>query len=130
MGINLNAIMEIIVLVLTVALGGLTAYLKANEKLINSSIQYITQAEELYKDVSKAGGQKFSWVVETLYNLVPSILRIVVTKPCIEKIVQSTFNGVEAYANTQLDKAVDKYFENTDSKPSCAKSTIDSSEPC
>lgn len=112
MEINLKEIMEIIVPILTIVLGALTAYLKANEKLRSSSIKYITEAEELYKDVSKAGGQKFSWVVDTLYNLVPVPLRIIVSRSCIEKIVQSSFNSIEAYAKTQIDKAVDKYFEN------------------
>ncbi len=121
---------EIIIPILTIILGGLTAYIKANEKLRNSSIQYITQAEEVYKDSTKAGGQKFSWVVESLYNLVPRALRIIVTKSCIEKLVQSTFNGVEAYAKTQLDKAVDKYFENAENIPPLNnQETIDENNP-
>ncbi|MDW5299401.1 MAG: hypothetical protein SA378_04605 [Sedimentibacter sp.] len=108
--------MELIIPLLTIIFGALSAYLKANEKIRNSSIKYITEAEELYKDVSKAGGQKFSWVVDTLYNFIPRPLRIIFTKSCIEKIVQSTFNGIEAYAKTQMDKAVDKYFENIENK--------------
>jgi len=112
MEVNLKEIMEIIVPILTIILGALTAYLKANEKLRSSSIKYIAEAEELYKDVSKAGGQKFSWVVDTLYNLVPVPLRIIITRSFVEKIVQSSFNSIEAYAKTQIDKAVDKYFEN------------------
>jgi len=115
MDINLETIMEFLVPLLTIILGALTAYLKANEKLKNSSVKYIIEAEELYKDVSKAGGMKFSFVVDTLYNLVPYPLRIIITRACIEKIVQSTFNGIEAYAKTQIDKAVDKYFENMES---------------
>lgn len=110
MDINFNDIMQLVVPVLTILLGALSAYLKTNEKLRNSSIKYITEAEEMYKDVSKAGGQKFSWVVGTLYNIVPVPLRVVITKKCIEKIVQSTFDGIEAYAKTQLDKAIDKYL--------------------
>jgi len=116
MEFNLESIMELLIPLLTIILGALSAYLKANEKIRNSSIKYITEAEELYKDVSKAGGQKFSWVVDTLYNLIPRLLRIIFTKSCIEKIVQSTFNGIEAYAKTQMDKAVDKYFENLENK--------------
>lgn len=112
MEVNLKEIMEIIVPILTILLGALTAYLKANEKLRSSSIKYITEAEELYKDVSKSGGQKFSWVVDTLYSLVPVPLRIIITRSFVEKIVQSSFNSIEAYAKTQINKAVDKYFEN------------------
>ncbi len=110
--VNLEALMQIIVPVLTIIFGALSAYFSANEKLRNSSIKYITEAEEMYKDVSHAGGQKFEWVVDTLYKLLPKPMRIVVTKKFIEKIVQSTFDGIEAYAKTQLDKAIDKYVLN------------------
>lgn len=106
---NLDTVIQLIVPVLTILLGALSAYLRTNEKLRSSSIKYITEAEEKFKDATKAGGQKFTWVVDTLYNLVPAPLRIIVTKKCIEKIVQSSFDSIEAYAKTQLDKAIDKY---------------------
>lgn len=109
---DIKDIMQIIVPILTILLGALSAFLRTNDKLRNSSIKYITEAEEMYKDISNAGGQKFSWVVDTLYNLVPAPLRIIVSKKCIEKIVQSTFDGIEAYAKLQLDNALDKYILN------------------
>jgi hypothetical protein len=108
MDINLEYIMQILVPVLTILLGALSAYLRGKEKLRYSAIDYITQAEEMYKDVTKAGGQKFAWVVDTLYNLVPNPLKIIITRKCIENIVQTTFDGIEEYAKTQLDKAVKK----------------------
>jgi hypothetical protein len=108
--ISFKDVMQLIVPILTIVLGALSAYLRTNERLRNSSIKYITEAEEMYKDVTKAGGQKFAWVVDTLYNLVPAPLKILVTKKCIEKIVQNTFDGIEAYAQTQLDKAIEKYL--------------------
>ncbi|MGD9569975.1 MAG: hypothetical protein AB7V48_16965 [Sedimentibacter sp.] len=107
---NLDKILQILIPILTIALGALSAYLKANDKLRSSSIKYITEAEEMYKDATKSGGQKFAWVVDSLYNLVPVPLRIIVTRNCVEKIVQSSFDSIEAYAKTQLDKAVDKYI--------------------
>lgn len=112
MHINLNTIIQIIVPILTILLGALSAYLKTNDKLRNSSIKYIIEAEIMYKDITKAGGQKFSFVVDTLYNLVPAPLKIVITKQCVEKIVQSTFDGIEEYAKTQIDKAIEKYALN------------------
>jgi hypothetical protein len=111
MNIDLERLLELIIPLLTVIFGALSAYLRTNEKIMNSSIKYITEAEEMYKDVSKSGGQKFTWVVDTLYNMVPRPLRVVITKKCVEKMVQGTFNGIEAYAKTQIDKAVDSYFE-------------------
>ena len=109
MEINLDTIMQIIVPILTIIFGALSAYLRTNGKLRQSSIRYITEAEEMYKDVTKSGGQKFSFVVNTLYNLVPAPLKFIITKSCVERIVQSTFDGIEAYAKTQIDKAIDKY---------------------
>lgn len=109
---DLEKLIELAVPVLTVIFGALAAYLKTNETILNRSIKYIAEAEEMYKDVSKAGGQKFSWVVDSLYNMVPLPLRIVFTRKCVEQIVQVTFNSIEAYATTQIDKALDRYFEN------------------
>ncbi len=110
---NLYKILQILMPILTIAFGALSAYLRTNEKLRSSSIKYIAEAEEMYKDITKAGGQKFTWVVDTLYNLVPVPMRIIITRGCIEKMVQSTFDGIEEYAKTQLDKAIDKYVLNS-----------------
>lgn len=109
---DIESLLRILMPILTIVFGALSAYLRTNEMLRNSSIKYITEAEEMYKDVTKAGGQKFTWVVDTLYNLVPIPLRVLVTRKCIEKIVQSTFDGIEEYAKTQLDKAIEKYILN------------------
>lgn len=109
---DIESLLRILMPILTIFFGALSAYLRTNEILRNSSIKYITEAEEMYKDVTKAGGQKFAWVVDTLYNLVPQPLRVLVTRKCIEKIVQSTFDGIEEYAKTQLDKALEKYISN------------------
>lgn len=111
MDINLDTIMQIAVPLLTIILGALSAYFRAHEKLRDSSLKYIVEAEELYKDYTKAGGEKFSWVVEALYNLIPTPLKIIVTKKCIEKIVQSSFDAIEEYAKMQLDIAVEKYLK-------------------
>ncbi len=116
MNIDLQKLLELVIPLLTVIFGALSAYLRTNEKIISSSIKYITEAEEMYKDESKAGDQKFTWVVDTLYNMVPRPLRVVITKKCVEKMAQSTFNGIESYAKTQIDKAVDSYFENISNK--------------
>ncbi len=109
MELNLDTIIQLIVPILTIIFGALSAYLRTNEKLRQSSIKYITEAEEKYKDITKSGGQKFSFVVDTLYNLVPAPLKFIITKSCVERIVQSTFDGIEAYAKTQIEKAIDKY---------------------
>ncbi len=108
---SLDTIIQIIVPLLTVIFGALSAYFRAHDKLRNSSVKYIIEAEAIYRDYTKAGGEKFSWVVDTMYNLIPSPLRIIVTKKCIEKIVQNSFDAIEEYAKMQLDIAVEKYLK-------------------
>lgn len=109
--IDFRQIMEVLVPILTIIFGGLSAYFRQHDKLTNSVAKYIYEAEEMYKDTTKAGGEKFSWVVDSLYELVPVPFKVFITKTCIEKIVQSTFDQIEMYAATQLDKAVDKAVE-------------------
>ena len=109
MDINLDTIIQIAVPLLTIILGALSAYFRTHDKLRDISIKYIVEAEELYKDYTKAGGKKFSWVVETLYNFIPAPLRIFVTKKYIEKIVQSSFEAIEEYAKMQFEIAAEKY---------------------
>lgn len=108
---TLDTIMQIAITLLTVIFGALSAYFRAHDKLRNSTLKYILEAETLYKDSTKAGGEKFSWVVETLYNLIPKPLKIFVTKRCIEKIVQNSFDAIEEYAKMQIDNAVEKYLK-------------------
>lgn len=112
MNTNFSVIMQIVIPILAVILGAASVYYHENEKLRNSSIKYIAQAEEMYKDSTKAGGQKFEWVVDMLYSVVPAPFKIFVNKSIIEKIVQSTFDGLEEYAKLQLDKIINNYVEN------------------
>ncbi|HPX00536.1 MAG TPA: hypothetical protein PKY98_07280 [Sedimentibacter sp.] len=107
----LEIIKDIIIPIFTIIFGALSAYFRAHDKLRDRSIKYIVEAEELYKDSTKAGGEKFSWVVDALYELIPSPLKIIVTRKCIERIVQSSFDAIEDYARMQLDIAVDKYLK-------------------
>ncbi len=109
---DLDLIIRFVVPVIMIILGAASAYYHENEKIRNSSIKYIAQAEDMYKDTVKSGGQKFQWVVDTIYNIIPAPFKIVLTKKVIEKIVQSTFDSIEEYAKLQLEKAVNNYFEN------------------
>lgn len=106
----LNTSIQFLIPLLTIILGALSAYLRAQGKLKEGSFKYIVEAEEIYKDFTKSGGEKFSWVVDTLYDLIPAPLKIIITKKCIEKIVQNSFDGIEKYATMQLDIAFEKYI--------------------
>lgn len=111
---DIELILRVVLMALTVIFGALSAYFCQNEKLRNMSVKYIAEAEEMYKDMTKAGGVKFNWVVETLHNLVPAPLKLFITKPLIEKIVQSTFDSIEQYAKMQIEKAIDKTISKLD----------------
>jgi hypothetical protein len=111
---NFDLIMQVLIPILTIILGAASLYYRENEKLRDSSIKYIAQAESLYKDTTKAGGQKFEWVVDTLYNIVPTPFKIIITKKIIEKVVQSTFDELEEYAKMQLDKVLNDNITRSD----------------
>lgn len=106
---------EIIMAVLAVLFGGLSVYLKTNNKVIETKrvLQekvngYINDAEAAYADTTKAGGQKREWVIDQLYNLVPSALKPFFSRELLETIVQNAFDAIQCFAAQQLDKAIDK----------------------
>lgn len=84
-------------------LGGSALYFNYNGRLREKAAALIVQAEQEYKDVTKAGGQKFSWVVDTLYAMIPIILKPFITREFIEVLVQSIFDSIQEYAKLQLD---------------------------
>ena len=115
-------ILNLLQTVFSLIVAGIALYLKFSTKaqtkakevqeviseITARAVIYIREAEENYKDTTKAGGEKFAQVVDRLYVLVPEGLNKIVTREMIEEIVQSTFNEIEEYARTTLDKAVDK----------------------
>lgn len=104
-------IIDIISIVLYVIIGGIALYYKSNTKLNKRVNDLIDRAELLYADSTNAGGQKFSWVVDKLYGLIPAPVRLIIPKAIVETIVQNTFDSMENYAKKQLDKASSKITE-------------------
>lgn len=105
---DIQVIISGALLALTLATGGLSLYFSGKSKLLATVAQFIADAEELYKDSTKAGGRKFQWVVGRLHGLLPAPLRLVFTRELIGAIVQNVFDAVERYAKQQLDKATDR----------------------
>lgn len=101
-------IMLIIRIALYVLIGGVALYFKYNEKLNKRVAGFIDEAEEIYKDVVKAGGKKHAYVVDALYSLIPAPLRLIFTKEMISGIVDRAFAEIENYAKKQLDKVLNK----------------------
>lgn len=97
--------------VLMAVLGYFAMFLKTRGDLLSMVSTLITQAEEEYLDVKNAGGQKFTWVCDKLYAGIPAVLKPFISYQDVERMVQATFDEVEAYANKQLNGFVDKFAD-------------------
>lgn len=117
MNINYADVWNVLTTIGTFALGALAFYFNSSKKAqaklkevqtvisevtANAAI-FIVEAEKAYQDVSNAGGQKFEYVVDKLYSLVPDFAKFIITKEMIGEIVQNTFDQIEEYVSTQLD---------------------------
>lgn len=101
---DFETLLNILSLIFMAVFGGLALWFKGNGTLSSLAAGFIAEAEALYKDVTKSGGEKFNWVVERLYGVLPSAIRPFIPKSLVESVVQSTFDAIEKYAKLQLDK--------------------------
>lgn len=108
MDMNIQTIYTIAVTVGTVIFGFLSAYFQTKSKLKDKVNEGIVNAENEYISTTKAGGEKFEYVVNFLYNYIPTPLKPVFPKSIISQIIQSAFDQIQRYAVQQLDKCVDK----------------------
>lgn len=99
-----ESVLNIILLIISIIVGALTTYFKTNATLKEKTSQYINEAEKLHYDATNAGEEKFEYVVDKLYYLVPTVLKPIITRATISALVQNTFNSIQSYAKIQLDK--------------------------
>ncbi|MBQ5658750.1 MAG: hypothetical protein IIV02_04370 [Peptococcaceae bacterium] len=104
-----QVVLQVICTVLVILLGYVSLYLKKRGDLLSMVATVISYAEDKYKDATEAGGEKFTWCCEKLYAGIPVWLRPMISYQDIEKLVQSTFDEIEAYANLQLNNFVDEF---------------------
>ena len=83
-GVNIYTILITIAFCL---LGYVASYIKTKSSLLQKAEDYINKAEDEYKDATKAGGEKFNYVVETLYGFVPAPLKVFITKETVANLV-------------------------------------------
>lgn len=102
--------LNIIFAILLIVLGFFSVYYKGSAKLQAFAAKYIKEAEETYKDTI-SGGQKFQIVMGKLYALIPAAFRPFIPESFLSAIVQNIFDQIDAYAKSQLDKAVGKLPE-------------------
>lgn len=105
---DINEILKVVNFILVLIIGGFGLYYQTNAKLNKKVDEFIAEAEEKYKDATKAGGVKFTWVVDQLYSIVPTFLKPIITRTNIENLVQFAFDKIEGYAVQQLDKVLNK----------------------
>lgn len=103
-----SMIMNIACTVFLALLGYFALYLKTRGDLLSMASTLIAQAEEEYKDMTEAGGHKFTWVCEKLYNGIPKMLYPFISYSDVEMMVQATFDEIESYADRQLEVFTDK----------------------
>jgi len=120
--------LNIIGYVLFALFGGLVVYYKGNPKMQDKTdeavawldkirgfaVDFIARAEDEFKGTQR-GGEKFDWVVNSLYNMLPDAIKPFISKSTIEGVVQAAFDSIQAYAKLQLDRIVDEAIK-TDSK--------------
>lgn len=90
-----------------ILLGGLALLFQGSATLRGKATALIAQAEETFQDSTQSGGVKFEWVVTQLYALLPAPLHMIVTRAMVERLVQATFDSIEAYAKLQLKRLTD-----------------------
>ena len=101
---NVQEFMRIVIYLCALMLRGLALWYRGNAKISGRVAALIRRAEELYSDLTNAGGMKFEWVVGQLYGLIALAVRPFVPRSLIEQIVQTTFDAIEGYAKMQLDR--------------------------
>ena len=104
-------VLQIVGSILVIVLGYLSLYLKKRGDLVSMVTTAIAYAEDKYKDSKESGGEKFEWVVDKLYSGIPVWLQPMISRKDVEKLVQSTFDEIEGYANMQLNNFVDKFTD-------------------
>lgn len=95
-------IINIILAVLSVAMTYIAFYFDTKRRVQEQVNNKIDMAE----DTGEAGAAKMEMVVNSLYKIVPAILKPFLTKAVIQKIAQKAFDEIEKYAERQAKKGV------------------------
>lgn len=101
---TIDAAIELLKWLTLFTLGAASIYYQTNTRINCYVAKLIDEAEHVYEDVLKAGGEKFEWVVTALYGMVPVLLKPFITRQVLENLVQSTFDAMQQYAATQIGR--------------------------
>ena len=98
--------MEILKYVFMALFGAIALYFKSSAALKQLAGEFVAEAENEYKGISKAGGEKFEWVVNKIYEVMPTGLKMFISKSAVETAVQRAWEMAEQYATVAADKFV------------------------
>lgn len=95
---ELVQVLTIIFGIATVVLALINYYTSIKKKLQLSIIEEINVAE----DMNVSGAEKKAYVVDTVYDLVPTVWKGFIKKPFIEELVQLMFDKINSFAEKQI----------------------------
>lgn len=94
---SVEAIINIILGVLSIAVTFLSYYLYIKAKITSAAVGAINEAEM----EDKTGEEKMEFAVAQVYALVPKILKPILTKEVIKQLIQMAFDKIKAFAIKQ-----------------------------
>lgn len=111
---EMDQIIEIIKWVVIIGLGALSYYLKTYTNVSKKVANLIAEAEEMYKEYTKAGEDKMAWCIAQLNTFIPKPLKIVLTDEVLRLLIQNVFDSIQDYINVKKIELADKINEKVD----------------
>lgn len=75
-------------------------YIYIRKKIEEEALDAINRAE----DTDKHGEEKLEEAVQTVYDVLPQVIKPFISKEFLKTIIQKVFDKVEEYAKKQLNK--------------------------
>lgn len=104
MNINWEIVLTILASVCTVVAMFISYYLYIKRKIESEVPGAINGAE----DTGMSGAEKFVEAVDTIYYMIPVVIRPFIPRSLVETVVQEVFDKMEEYARKQLSKEATK----------------------
>ena len=97
---NWESILTILSCLCTVTAIIIGYYQYIKKKIEKEALDAINKAE----DTDKVGEEKMKEAVDTVYSILPAVVKPFISKTLIETLIQSIFDKVEEYARKQINK--------------------------
>lgn len=97
---SIENIITLVMSGITILTGAISYYFYIKNKIITLSIDAINVAEES----DKVAEEKMAIAIQEIVKLLPAGARLIFTEKQIEKLVQFAFDGIELFAQKQINK--------------------------